>query len=138
MFAAMDMATRALLLSGHDVLIDETSTTEQSLLRYFRIDINESEAARSFRLSNVRLAADDAPGSTEATAVLSWETWQRDFDTTLEAEVRFDEIMLGADLPGIREVASQLGVVRVANIVDPNYTVVAKFPKRHLPAKRTR
>ena len=36
------------------------------------------------------------------------------------------------------QLASQLGVVRVANIVDPNYTVVAKFPKRHLPAKRTR
>ena len=27
----------------------------------FRIDVNESEAARAFRLSNVRLAADDAP-----------------------------------------------------------------------------
>lgn len=36
------------------------------------------------------------------------------------------------------QLASQLGVVRVANIVDPNYTVVAKFPKRHLPAKRAR
>lgn len=35
------------------------------------------------------------------------------------------------------QLASQLGVVRVANIVDPNYTVVAKFPKRHLPARRT-
>ena len=34
------------------------------------------------------------------------------------------------------QLASQLGVVRVANIVDPNYTVVAKFPKRYLPAKR--
>lgn len=34
------------------------------------------------------------------------------------------------------QLASQLGVVRVANIVDPNYTVVAKFPKRHLPVKR--
>jgi acetamidase/formamidase len=34
------------------------------------------------------------------------------------------------------QLASQLGVVRVANIVDPNYTVVAKFPKRHLPARR--
>jgi len=34
------------------------------------------------------------------------------------------------------QLASQLGVVRVANIVDPNYTVVAKFPKRHLPAAR--
>ena len=34
------------------------------------------------------------------------------------------------------QIASQLGVVRVANIVDPNYTVVAKFPKRHLPVRR--
>jgi len=34
------------------------------------------------------------------------------------------------------QLASQLGEVRVANVVDPNYTVVAKFPKRFLPAKR--
>lgn len=34
------------------------------------------------------------------------------------------------------QIASQLGVVRVANIVDPNYTVVAKFPKAHLPVRR--
>jgi acetamidase/formamidase len=31
------------------------------------------------------------------------------------------------------QVVSQLAVVRVANMVDPLYTVVAKFPKRHLP-----
>jgi acetamidase/formamidase len=29
--------------------------------------------------------------------------------------------------------ASQVAVVRVANVVDPLYTVVAKFPKSHLP-----
>ena len=29
---------------------------------------------------------------------------------------------------------SQLAVLQVANMVDPLYTVVAKFPKRHLPA----
>jgi amidase len=34
------------------------------------------------------------------------------------------------------QIASQAGVVRVANVVDPNYTVVAKFPKRLLPARR--
>lgn len=34
------------------------------------------------------------------------------------------------------QIVSQAGVVRVANVVDPNYTVVAKFPKRHLPARR--
>jgi amidase len=33
------------------------------------------------------------------------------------------------------QVVSQAGVVRVANMVDPNYTVVAKFPKRSLPPR---
>ena len=36
------------------------------------------------------------------------------------------------------QVASQVGEVRVANIVDPNYTVVAKFPKRLLPPRQRR
>ncbi len=31
------------------------------------------------------------------------------------------------------QLVSQVAVVRVANMVDPLYTVVAKFPKRHLP-----
>ena len=34
------------------------------------------------------------------------------------------------------QIASQAGTVRVANVVDPNYTVVARFPKRLLPAKK--
>ena len=34
------------------------------------------------------------------------------------------------------QVVSQVGEVRVANVVDPNYTVVAKFPKKLLPPKR--
>jgi len=34
------------------------------------------------------------------------------------------------------QLASQLGEVRVANVVDPNYTVVAKFPKRFLPGRK--
>lgn len=34
------------------------------------------------------------------------------------------------------QVLSQAGTARVANIVDPNYTVVAKFPKALLPPKR--
>jgi acetamidase/formamidase len=34
------------------------------------------------------------------------------------------------------QVASQVGEVRVANVVDPNYTVVAKFPKKLLPPRR--
>ena len=33
------------------------------------------------------------------------------------------------------QLLSQVAVVRVANVVDPLYTVVAKFPKRYLPAK---
>jgi acetamidase/formamidase len=31
------------------------------------------------------------------------------------------------------QVLSQVGTARVGNIVDPNYTVVAKFPKKYLP-----
>jgi hypothetical protein len=31
------------------------------------------------------------------------------------------------------QVVSQLGATRVGNAVDPNYSVVAKFPKKHLP-----
>ena len=33
------------------------------------------------------------------------------------------------------QVVSQAGLARVANVVDPNYTVVARFPKSALPAK---
>lgn len=36
------------------------------------------------------------------------------------------------------QVVSQAGHSRVANVVDPNYTVVAKFPKRLLPPKIAR
>jgi len=39
-YATMDIVTRALLNSGYDVLIDETCTTEQTLLRYLRLDID--------------------------------------------------------------------------------------------------
>lgn len=31
------------------------------------------------------------------------------------------------------EVLSQVGSARVANVVDPNFTIVAKFPKKYLP-----
>jgi predicted kinase len=37
-FAMMDVAARALLNRGFDVIIDETCTTEQTLLRYLRLD----------------------------------------------------------------------------------------------------
>lgn len=33
------------------------------------------------------------------------------------------------------EVLSQVGVARVANVVDPFYTVMAKFPKKYLPRR---
>jgi acetamidase/formamidase len=42
----------------------------------------------------------------------------------------------GFDKMDAFQIASQVGEVRVANIVDPNYTVVAKFPKRLLPPRR--
>jgi amidase len=38
----------------------------------------------------------------------------------------------GFDKMDAYQVASQAGVVRVANVVDPNYTAIAKFPKRLL------
>lgn len=37
-FATIDTMARALLLSGFDVIIDETSTTEATILRYLKID----------------------------------------------------------------------------------------------------
>lgn len=33
------------------------------------------------------------------------------------------------------QIVSQVGVARVGNVVDPKYTVVAKFPKKYLPAE---
>ncbi len=33
------------------------------------------------------------------------------------------------------QVLSQVGTARVGNVVDPNYTVVAKFPKKYLPTR---
>lgn len=39
-FAMMDVAARALLKRGFDVIIDETCTTEATLLRYLRINID--------------------------------------------------------------------------------------------------
>jgi acetamidase/formamidase len=41
----------------------------------------------------------------------------------------------GFDRLDAYQVVSQGGHTRVANVVDPNYTIVAKFPKRLLPAK---
>jgi amidase len=41
----------------------------------------------------------------------------------------------GFDKMDAYQIASQVGVVRVANVVDPNYTVIAKFPKALLPKR---
>lgn len=41
----------------------------------------------------------------------------------------------GFDLWEAYQLLSQVGVVRVANVVDTNYTVMAKFPKRYLPRR---
>jgi acetamidase/formamidase len=43
----------------------------------------------------------------------------------------------GFSKPEAYQVVSQLAVIRVANMVDPLYTVVAKFPKRYLPPRPT-
>jgi amidase len=37
--------------------------------------------------------------------------------------------------PDAYQLVSQVAVIRVANMVDPLYTVVAKFPKKYLPPK---
>jgi acetamidase/formamidase len=44
----------------------------------------------------------------------------------------------GFDRMDAYQVVSQAGVTRVANVVDPNYTVMAKFPKKALPPRTTR
>ena len=44
----------------------------------------------------------------------------------------------GFSKPDAYQLTSQVATVRVANMVDPIYTVVAKFPKKHLPRKSQR
>ncbi|HWP99922.1 MAG TPA: acetamidase/formamidase family protein [Vicinamibacterales bacterium] len=41
----------------------------------------------------------------------------------------------GFDRMDAYQIVSQAGHTRIANVVDPNYTVMAKFPKRLLPGK---
>jgi acetamidase/formamidase len=41
----------------------------------------------------------------------------------------------GFDRLDAYQIVSQAGVTRVANVVDPNYTVMAKFPKKFLPPR---
>lgn len=47
--------------------------------------------------------------------------------------VKWLETEYGFDRWEALQVFSQVGEARVANVVDPNYTVVAKFPKKYLP-----
>ncbi|MDW7761387.1 MAG: acetamidase/formamidase family protein [Acidobacteriota bacterium] len=49
--------------------------------------------------------------------------------------VKWLESEYGFDRWDALQVLSQVGTAQVANVVDPNYTVVAKFPKRYLPGK---
>jgi acetamidase/formamidase len=41
----------------------------------------------------------------------------------------------GFDRMDAYQVLSQVGSSRIANVVDPNYTIVARFPKALLPAR---
>ena len=41
----------------------------------------------------------------------------------------------GFDKLDAYQIVSQAGHTRIANVVDPNYTVMAKFPKKLLPPK---
>lgn len=49
--------------------------------------------------------------------------------------VKWLESDYGFDRWEALQLLSQVGSARVANVVDPNYTVVAKFPKKYLPGK---
>ena len=49
--------------------------------------------------------------------------------------VKWLESDYGFDRWEALQLLSQVGSARIANVVDPNYTVVAKFPKKHLPHK---
>ncbi len=49
--------------------------------------------------------------------------------------VKWLESDYGFDRWEALQLLSQVGSARVANVVDPNYTIVAKFPKKYLPDK---
>lgn len=49
--------------------------------------------------------------------------------------VKWLETEYGFDRWEALQLMSQVGTAQVANVVDPNYTVVARFPKRYLPGK---
>ena len=99
----------------------------------------ESTMDVTFQFDSSRASA--SAGRASRTTNTSW--WPaasgRSVDAMRIAYVELIEWLVadyGFDKMDAFQIASQAGVVRVANIVDPNYTVVAKFPKRHLPAPR--
>ena len=47
--------------------------------------------------------------------------------------VQWLETDYGFDRWEALQILSQVGEAQVANVVDPNYTIVSKFPKRYLP-----
>ncbi len=49
--------------------------------------------------------------------------------------VKWLESDYGFDRWEALQLLSQVGSARIANVVDPNYTIVAKFPKKYLPDK---
>ena len=49
--------------------------------------------------------------------------------------VKWLESEFGFDRWEALQVLSQVGKAEIGNVVDPNYTVIAKFPKRYLPQK---
>jgi len=50
--------------------------------------------------------------------------------------VKWLETDYGFDRWEALQILSQVGRAGVANVVDPNYTVVSKFPKKYLPEKQ--
>lgn len=52
--------------------------------------------------------------------------------------VKWLELDYGFDRWEALQILSQVGSAQVANVVDPNYTVVARFPKKYLPDPTTR
>jgi acetamidase/formamidase len=57
------------------------------------------------------------------------------FRIALVEMVKWLETEYGFDRWEALQVMSPVGTAQVANVVDPNYTVVARFPKRFLPGK---
>jgi amidase len=47
--------------------------------------------------------------------------------------VRWASQATGLSIPDTYQLVSQVATSRIANVVDPNYTIVAKAPKRYLP-----